>query len=528
MGKKIIKLLRRQGDLELVLSEKEALKNDAFTQNLGINCQILVEHAGKAVFDHVMKMLPSSKKSQIVFLVGLGNNGADALAAARHALARNLKITIYIVGEENSFKAEPAFQFALLKKILSHIKNKKDLIQFVDDVQKIVLAKNKFVVIVDGIFGAGLNRAPSGLSLLVMRFINRYRRHRKKQCRIVSIDIPSGLSLSAIPPVGEYIEADHTVTFQELKHVHISEPTKAICGHSYAYDIGLFSESPPTTFWIKKQKSLNKLFLPISSAAHKGKFGHVLVLEGDDRFLGASRLCAKAALRAGAGLVSILTQKDSQSGANLCETILWPLKEIDQIAHKIDALVLGPGLTQKDRLQQSAREVLAKLTDQTKLIVFDADALPLLKDKSLSFDNKFIVATPHPKEAAQLLDVKTQDIEKDRFSAIKSLGVLRPEIERKRQIIWVLKGATSLVRDNNGNVFAFLGDLPILAAAGSGDVLSGTIAGLVKQTPSPMAATLLAISLQLESGALLSKSIFKGSLASELVDLFPYLTKKRK
>lgn len=527
MGKKIIKLLKRHQNIKPVLSEKEALRSDEYSQSLGINCQTLVEHAGKAVFDHVVKTLPSTKKSQIVFLVGAGNNGADALAAARHALARKIKVSIYLIGPEDGLKPEPAFQLTLLKNILSQEKDEKTLIQFIDNAEKIILPKNKLVTIVDGIFGAGLNRAPSGLALQVIQFINRYRKRHKKQCKIVSIDIPSGLNLSSTLPVGEYIKADHTVTFQELKQVHISEPTKAICGLVHVHDIGLFTKQRPTTFWIKKQKTLSELFLPIARGSHKGNFGHVLVLEGDDRFLGASRLCAKAALRAGAGMVTILTQKDSDPDLGLYEAMKWPIKEIDQIVHKIDALVLGPGLGQKEIMQQKAREVLGKLTHQTKLIVFDADALPILQDESISLGNKFIVATPHPKEAAHLLKTKAEDIEKDRFSAIRALGDLRPSVLHERPIIWVLKGATSLVRDDKGTIFAFLGDLPVLAAAGSGDVLSGTIAGLVSQTASPLAATLLAISLQIESGALLSKSIFRGSLASELTDLFPLLTKKR-
>jgi ADP-dependent NAD(P)H-hydrate dehydratase / NAD(P)H-hydrate epimerase len=280
-------------------------------------------------------------------------------------------------------------------------------------------------------------------------------------------------------------------------------------------------------YWLPTRSTLTELLLPIPTNCHKGHFGHILVFEGHPQFLGASRLAAIAALRAGAGLLTIAADNTvAPTSLDRPEFMHIKISDItDNFLSKIDALVIGPGLSRITAWQKKALNFLNSLKTHVPCIVVDADALPLLNHPDLTLHGKHIIATPHAKEAAGLLTITPKEVEQDQVLAIQRLAEL--PCNQKNHIIWLLKGSTTLVRSTDGTIFAIKGELPLLSAGGMGDVLSGAIAGLCKQTSSPLCATILAVSLQIESAALLSKLAFKGILASEVADMFPKLTKNR-
>jgi len=529
MAEKTIKYLVKSGHALPIWTAGDAVYADKFSIDLGVNAKLLMENAGKAVADAVLDIAKKvAEKPRILVFVGPGNNGADAVVAARHLLAHGLPISLFLVQEQESKNAELQYQIALIEEACAKLGGENALINKIDGQENFVIKhKPSLTIIVDGIFGAGLKRAPSGLMHSAIAAINDYKETHGSQCAVVSVDVPSGLTLEACVPMGVCIKADKTITFGHLKRVHISEPTKAFCGQCESKNIGLFSDRPATNFWLARRKAPLGLFLPVKKSAHKGNFGHVLVLEGHDNFVGASRMSALAALRVGAGLVTIATQTPSQIlPIDHAEFMHRPVETLsDEFLRKIDSLVIGPGLSQEDAYQERALHLLNRLKHPVRLVVLDADGLGLLHNKSLRLKNTCIIATPHSKEAARLLGCDVSEVERDRFFAIEELAKIQPGQEN--QVIWVLKGATTLVREHGGTIFALRGDLPVLASGGSGDVLSGTIAGLAKQTPCPLSAALLAASLHIEAGKTLSKSIFKGSLASELADILPVLTKDR-
>ena len=412
------------------------------------------------------------------------------------------------------------YQLKLLKSALKHSGAKEN-----EWFPASPFAAKPYSTIIDGIFGAGINRAPTGRPKEAIDFINIFRAN-EQTCSVVSVDIPSGLALEAHAPTHPCVRADTTITFGCLKRAHISEPTKSFCGKSYATNIGLFAQSPITNWYHQRRRALLSLYHPIAPQSYKGQFGHVLVYEGNPQFLGASRLSARAALRVGAGLVTIACDhSDMPSPLDLPEFMRKKRAEItEDFLEHIDAIVLGPGLSNIPVYQNHALDFITRWHANISCLVLDADGLRLL-DKNLPIEKLTIVATPHPGEAANLLGSTTADIERDRFKAIADLGAQSES--RNQQIIWVLKGATTLVRALNKEIFAFHGDLPILAAGGSGDTLSGAIAGSVKQTASPLAAALLAVSMQIEAAQVLSRRIRKGSLATELADLFPTIARNR-
>ncbi len=523
MPDQLIKTLVDNNDFTTVATSDEARDSDRFTiAELGIESKILMECAGGQVAKSVMDMVKRLKNPTVLVFVGPGNNGADAIVASRHLLAANITGRIFFLAEEEKWSPDLSYQVRILRNALAKLPcNSWQLSPF----SPAISLTDSSHIIIDGIFGAGLSRAPQGLPQQAIIWINRLRAHKPDTTRIISIDIPSGQSLNAKRCDLDSVCADVTVTFQHLKRAHISEPTKRYCGTTVVENIGLFNRYELTTFYRRQRRTLRSLFRPIPDNCHKGHFGHVLVFEGNSRYLGASRLAARAALRVGAGLVTIATdQSILPTSFDLAEFMRVNRNDIDdQFMKKIDVVIVGPGLSTDAYWQTAALNFLTKFKNQIAAMVIDADALRILPH--LGEVAHPIIATPHPKEAADHLGINVTDVENDRFSCITQLA--QKSAERKQNIIWVLKGATTLVRALSGEIFAFRGDVPALSAGGSGDVLSGAIAGLIKQTDNPLAQALLGVSIHIEGAARLSRHLYKGSLASELADTFPVFTKSR-
>lgn len=281
---------------------------------------------------------------------------------------------------------------------------------------------------------------------------------------------------------------------------------------------------PEKSYLFNQKVTLKELFIPQELDCHKGHFGHVLVFEGCPQYLGASRLSALGALRAGAGLVTIAVDTNEMPSAfDLAEFMHLKASEIwDPLLKKISALIMGPGLSKDSLWQEKALCFLNRLKPHAPLIVMDADGLSLLHHQNLELRHKTIIATPHAHEAAGLLGMAPKDVEQNRFLALEKLAAL--PCNTNNHIIWLLKGSSTLVRGLDGQVFMFQGELPVLSAAGMGDVLSGVIAGLFKQVDCALCAALLGVSMQIEAGSILSKSVFKGILASELAHVVPSLS----
>lgn len=269
---------------------------------------------------------------------------------------------------------------------------------------------------------------------------------------------------------------------------------------------------------------LNSLLLSPKKSSHKGNFGHVMVMEGHESYLGASRLSAYAALRAGAGLVSILVNNIQNSTPyDLPEYIKIALKDLNTI--NIDSLVMGPGLSKHKKYQNIAQDIFDSTKDKIKNIILDADGLFLLKKKYRKTFSANIIATPHPKEAAFLLKTTTEKVQADGEAAIKNL--LQLPINDKAKIIWVLKGSHTLVGEEKDVIYALKGEVPLLSMGGSGDILAGSIAGLIRQTQGPLEASLLGVSLNIASAKLWENYRQKGVFPREVADLFPMLLKRK-
>ncbi len=251
---------------------------------------------------------------------------------------------------------------------------------------------------------------------------------------------------------------------------------------------------------------------PRQRDSHKGSFGHVLIIGGDYGFSGAVRLAAEAALRVGAGLVSVATRPEHAISLNIVRPEIMchginHVKELAPLLAKATVIVIGPGLGQTSW----AKKIVMRVFKSKKCLVVDADALNLLAKKSMSYPNW--VLTPHPGEAARLLHTTRELIQQDRLSAAKSM-------QKKYGGVIVLKGAGTLIVSENDKPALCEAGNPGMATAGTGDVLSGVIGGLLAQNiPLPM-ATKLAVLVHAEAGDLAAQEGERGMIAS---DLFAYL-----
>ena len=326
-------------------------------------------------------------------------------------------------------------------------------------------------MIVDALLGTGLDRGVEGRWAEVIRAVNRHR------APVISVDIPSGLSADSGAVLGEAVEAEVTVSFIALKQGLFTGEGPACCGQVLFDALGV----PPKVYareilsarrldWLRQARH----FTPRRRTAHKGHFGHVLVIGGNLGMSGAARLAAEAAARCGAGLVSLATRPEHASAVAAARPEIMAhgvldAAGLDPLLERAKVIALGPGLGR----DAWSYPLWQRALDSGLPLVLDADALNLLSLEPIRRDDW--VLTPHPGEAARLLGTNTSAIQCDRFAAAEDL-------QRRFGGTLVLKGAGTLIRSGAARPVGVcsLGN-PGMASGGMGDVLSGLIAGLIAQ-----------------------------------------------
>jgi NAD(P)H-hydrate epimerase len=364
-------------------------------------------------------------------------------------------------------------------------------------------------VLVDALFGTGLDRDVSGIWRDVIEALNR------RTCPLLALDIPSGLHANTGSVLGVAVRADVTVTFIGLKQGLLTGAGPDYCGNVYFDDLQV-----PSSIYKQVNSSVRRLDYDVlktalprrSRIAHKGKFGHVLVIGGECGMSGAVRLAAEAAARVGAGLVSVATRSAHAALINLTrpEIMSHGVDTVDQLEpllNKVDVVAIGPGLGQSDW----ARAMLDAVKMVQKPVVVDADALNLLARTQFRFHDS--VLTPHPGEAARLLELSIADVQADRFAAVRALQL-------RFGGVCVLKGAGTLVADPNEDIGICAAGNPGMACGGMGDVLTGVIAGLLAQGFSSLEAATVGVCLHAKAGDRAALEGERGLLPS---DLLPWL-----
>ncbi|MDO9104026.1 MAG: NAD(P)H-hydrate dehydratase [Methylovulum sp.] len=420
-------------------------------QEHGIAGLILMGSAGDAIFQCLKARWPDAMSIAVV--CGCGNNAGDGFIVAALASAAGLRVTVYAVADPENLKDDALAAYRQYKAAQGRVVLFQPAQQLTAD------------VIVDALLGTGLDRPVTGLYRAAIEAIN------ASPAPVIAVDIPSGLSADTGNVMACAVKAACTVTFIGLKQGLFSGQAADYCGDiayaSLAVPDAVFQSLPSSVYRVQRESWPRR-----ARCAHKGNNGHVLVIGGDAGYSGAARLAAEAALRVGAGLVSVATRAEHAALMNVHRPELMchgveTAGQLEPLLAKIDVLVLGPGLGQS----AWAKALFAVAVDAGKPVVVDADGLNLLAAKPMAKPDWIL--TPHPGEAARLLVCTTADIQQDRFAAAKA-------IQAKFGGITVLKGAGTLIASGHDLAVSTTGN-PGMATGGMGDVLSGVIAGLLAQ-----------------------------------------------
>lgn len=448
----------------------------------------LMSRAGNAVFRHIRIKWPNIQTISV--FCGSGNNAGDGYIIAGLAHTVGLKVTVYAVSDPTDLKDNALIAYQ------DYIKAKGMVTLFHPD----LLIKTDLVV--DALLGTGLNKPVTGIYAKAIQFINHH------QMPVVAVDVPSGLNSDTGGVMGCAVKADCTVTFIGLKRGLYTGLASDYCGEiiysQVAVPTEVFDKVATTTTRI-----IQKTFPLRARCAHKGDYGHVLIIGGDRGFSGAARMAGEAALRVGAGLVSVATHPEHASTLNVGrpELMCHGVTNADQLAallDKVDVIVIGPGLGQS----KWAAELFVGVIKSNKMAVIDADGLNLLVHVPEQRANW--VLTPHPGEAARLLNCSAADIQQDRFAAVSA-------IQAKYNGIVILKGTGTLIASADEISVSTTGN-PGMASGGMGDVLAGAIAGLLAQGLSLKDATQQGVYLHGMAADLASEQAGeRGLLATDLM-----------
>ncbi len=463
-------------------------------QQHGLSLYQLMELAGLAGFELCKQRWPKAKTMLII--CGRGNNAGDGFVLARHAMASGMHVYVHSLATIDEYQGDAA---VACKKFLNtggeiYSFNEIDL--------------SRVDVIIDAMLGTGIVGDVRESYGYVINLINQL------HIPILSIDLPSGLNANNGQVQGSCIKANVTVCFIALKKGMLTGKAKSFCGDIYLAGLGIsedFSNNIAAKVSLNCKQNL-AILKPRDACSHKGTSGFVLAFAGNKGYPGAARLCTEAALRCGAGLVALVCHKDNQIivACNRPELMLIDSEQLDKQAkksgEKADVILLGPGLGD-DNWAQSCFEYALALP-QVKVI--DADGLNLLA-KNPQYDSNWVL-TPHPGEAARLLNCTISDIEQDRYEAVRAIAL-------KYGGICILKGAGTLISDGDEVVVNLTGNAG-MASGGMGDVLAGIIAALSLQSDNLFQASCLAVFLHGKAADIAVVDGEKGLLAS---DLFPFL-----
>lgn len=497
---------------------------DKFTINeIGIPGMVLMENAAVSVVEEVSGMLSGLRGKKVLILAGKGNNGGDALAAARHLYNRGADVRIYLVAEKDALKGDAAANLKILERIglcVIELINEGQYPEFENALQRAEL-------VIDGLLGTGLKGEVRGIPAHLIELIN------NSSKAVISIDIPSGVNGENGKVMGCCIRATKTVTFALPKIGLVVHPGCEYTGDLVVADIGipnLAIEHFEINTHILNKHCISALIPIRSRDTNKGGYGRVLIISGSTGMTGAGCLTAKAALRSGAGLVYLGVPSGLSHifAASVTEAITVPfdddgsgrlsrnlIDKLDTVIKRKDVIAVGPGLSVNDDITDIVSSIIEKAEAP---LVIDADAL-----NAVSADIGVLkrlkgpaVMTPHPGEMSRLMGISIEDIQSNRMEVAREFAI-------RWKVITVLKGSKTVVAMPDGALYLNPTGNPGMATAGSGDVLTGIIAALIGQGLKPQDAAIAGVYLHGLAGdmACVKKGEY-GMIAGDIIEELPH------
>lgn len=482
-----------------VFNTSQIRQCDQYTvENDEISSIELMEKAALACFEWIKSQF-SANYTYYVFC-GKGNNGGDGLAIARLLLEENYKVETFVIQSSSNFSTDAQINFDKYPDSVSFLEN--------DDFE--IQQENKKIVIIDALFGTGLNKPLEGNTQKIIQKLNHIKGKK------ISIDIPSGLFSDSLPSEDQTIfKADVTLSFQFYKRAFLHVESAQYAGKIFILDIGLnskFIQDEETNNYIISSKSVSDNFKPRDPFSHKGNYGKVALIGGSYGKIGSIALSTRAALKIGAGIVFTIAPN---CGYSILQTLAPEAMFISggdekliteiKISTEKTTIGIGPGLG-KEKLTKVALEELLK-SIQTPAVL-DADALNIISENKsmLNLIPKNSIITPHPVEFARLFGDSKDSLEQCELAR---------EMANKYNIIIVLKGHRTAVLTPEGKCYYNITGNAGMAKGGSGDILTGMITGLLAQGYVPQIAAQLGVYIHGKAGDYAAKKYSQEAMTAQ-------------
>ena len=496
------------------------------TEDFGIPSLLLMENAGMRVVEALAARVDDLDSSSTVILCGKGNNGGDGLVVARQLLQRGCLPSVFLFAGADAVKGDARINLD----ILTAIGHPPVPVESMEDWNRERLSLRHTDVLIDGLLGTGLSKPVEGFLGDVIASLN----EDFPRSMIVSLDLPSGCSADTGNLLGPAVNADLTVTLSAAKFCLVFPPANQFAGEVVISEIGnphelLDSEAHQTELLV--EDSFPEAQFPREDETHKGDYGRVLVIAGSRGKAGAAAMAGRSALAAGAGLVTVAVPQSSLDvvAGYMPELMTEPLAETDggalsgvdldriqELVQGKSVVALGPGIGTH---HETSTLVVNHLSAIGRPVVLDADGLNafLGRVELLHGGDAPLVVTPHPGEMALLVGCAVADVEKDRLDTARRFAA-------EQNVYVVLKGFRTVIACPDGKAFVNPTGNPGMATAGSGDVLTGMIAGILGQPHLGVFEERLCLAVFLHglAGDIAAEKLSEESLvATDLIDFLP-------
>ena len=486
---------------------------------------VLMENAGRGAAEEILKAFPDLQKKKVAIVAGKGNNGGDGFVIARHLTNCGVPVKVFLLTEPKALRGDAETNYYIFHRMKGEILS----VSSSKDYQKVKKDFERADLLIDAIFGTGLDAEVRGYYREVIDHLNTL--HQP----IAAIDIPSGLNADTGKPFGTAVRATLTLTFGLPKLGLLISPGVDYVGTLKVIDIGiprnLVEEEKIQTYLLEREEIRKWLSVPRRPDTHKGDYGHLLVIAGSVGKTGAAAMVCEAALRMGAGLVTLAIPKSLNPimEMKLTEVMTEPLPEtpkqtlslrayssILRLCENKRAVVIGPGLgTYKE-----TQTLILKLVKALDIpLVIDADGLNALatQAKFLPATNRSLILTPHPGEMARLIRGTVKEIQENRIGVSRSFSQVN-------HVYLALKGYRTLIVTPRGETYINPTGNSGLATGGTGDVLSGMIGGLLCQGFDILPSLQASVFLHGLAGDEVARELGEKSLvATDLIKKIPLL-----
>lgn len=513
--------------MKLVTAQQMQTIDRQTIESFGIPGRVLMENAGRGAFDTFLDHFRNREFRSVCILAGRGNNGGDGFVVGRYLMERGITTTMVLLSSTDKVRGDAKANLTLAEKAcrktpcgsVTEIPDQKSFNR-----RKAELGSHD--IFIDAILGTGLKSEVKGFFKSVIQWLN----ERKQP--VFSIDIPSGLNADTGQVCGAAVKADATATFAFAKAGHILFPGNEHTGDLTVIDIGIpgfISDQEPLHLELLEESGIAGFFPDRPFTAHKGNFGHLMVIAGSKGKTGAAVLCSNAAARSGAGLVTLAVPQDNYPlpgtlFPEIMTTVVrgnregaFDVKDLDNLleeARTKTALAVGPGLGTRSATRKLVEELVL---NSPVPMVMDADALNgiALDPKILAGARSPLILTPHPGEMARLTGSDTAAVQKDRMT-------VGQDFARYHGVTLVLKGAQTLICLPDGQTAISPSGNPGMASGGMGDVLTGMIGGFLAQELPPAAAAKAGVFIHGRCADHLSVQTGGfGFLASDIISIIP-------